>query len=319
MQESTDQARDNRDREIDLVAMAGKLWKARKTLITSMLICSLLGIGWYVYKRFVAQPEYESDTILLIEPSSIADEILLAQSEDNRNGKLKISIASDSIPGELYPLIITSDPFLKQLLQIEVNDPISGRPVILSDLLTRFAPGSDALTLLKNGLTIESEVSHTLHIRLTLPRTKVVTAVTDSLASLLSPYLTGFATKKAFLNMHYISLLQSQANTDAEKALKEISDFHDRKSKQLLENRTLEEKRLQANWKIAYERQVFLSREAEKARYRLQAATPSVTVIQPASAAKRTKLPNLMLILLASVLTGFIIGSGILFLKKEAE
>ena len=84
----------------------------------------------------------------------------------------------------------------------------------------------------------------------------------------------------------------------------------------MLQRRELEEKRLQAAYKIALDRVSFLSRAIEKAEFRLQAQTPSITIVQPANTAVRVEVPNLMLVLVVALFCGFLAGGLILYLKS---
>jgi hypothetical protein len=279
-------------------------------------------MGWYTYRRYVDRAEYGASVTLLVESSAVTGDLMMARPDEDEEGRVNLRLVTDSIPADLYPALITSVPFLEQLLRIAVTEPGEGKHTSLADLLNTKYPGDGPMILLKKGISVENTQSGTLKIGVVLPDAGAAKRVADSLVEYLTPFLVKFATAKAAANLQCISHLQSEADAAAAKALQEFAALHDRTSTPLLANPALEEKRLQANWQIACNRQLLLSHEAERARFRIQAATPSVTVIEPATDAARANLPNLMVTLLVSLFAGLLIGSTIAYLgsaPKERE
>lgn len=302
-----------RSDEIDLVQVARRLWKGRKTISILLFFSLATGMGWYTYRRYVDRAEYGASVTLLVESSAVTGDLMMARPEEDEEGRVNLRLVTDSIPADLYPVLIKSTSFIDDLLKIRVKEPAKGDTVPLAGLLSVQIPGTQPLDLLRQGISVETKVPGTLKITVVLPDAGAVKQVADSLAGVLTPFLVTFATQKATANLQYIIRLQADAAAATENALQEIAAFHDRTSTPLLANPALEEKRLQANWQIACDRQLLLSREAERARFRIQAATPSVTVIQPASDPARANLPNLVVTLLVSVFAGLLTGSTLAY------
>ncbi len=317
MQEQQNSDSGNRYQEIDLGQVIIRLWKNRSTILLLIFICMVIGFSWYCYHRFVAQACYKSEVTLLVSTATVTDDMITGYKDNEDRESIKLRIVTDSIPAELYPVLITGSQFLEQLLHINVKDPETGNQTTLAALITAKEKNADSLALLRKNLTIETTAPSILKIQLVLPETCPVNVVTDSLADLFIPYLVGFSTRKAYRHLKHITSLQIKADSLAANALRQLSEFHNHNLKPLLDNPILEEKRLQSNWKIAYERQRFLSREAEKAQLRIQAATPYISVVQPATAPIRTNLPNPLIICLVSVFVGCVLGGGIIFLRKR--
>ncbi len=317
MQEQQNSDSENRNLEIDLGQVIIRLWKNRSTILLLIFICMVVGFSWYCYRRFVVQACYKSEVTLLVSTTTVTDDIITGYKDNEDRESIKLRIVTDSVPAELYPVLITGSQFLEQLLHIKVKDPETGSQTTLAALISTKEKNTESLALLKKSLTIETMAPSTIKIQLVLPETCPVNAVTDSLADLFIPYLVEFSTRKAYRHLKHITSLQAKADTLAANALQQLSEFHNHNSKPLLDNPILEEKRLQSNWKIAYERQRFLSREVEKAQLRIQAATPYISVVQPATAPVRTNLPNPLMICLVSVFVGCVLGGVIIFLRKR--
>ncbi len=305
---------DPRSDEIDLVQVARQLWKGRKTISILLFFSLATGLGWYTYRRYVDRAEYGASVTLLVESTAVTGDLMMARPDEDEEGRVNLRLVTDSIPADLYPVLIKSTSFIENLLRIRIKEPAKGDTVTLARVLSAQIPGTQPLDLLKQGISVETNVPGTLGITVVLPDAGAAKQVADSLAGVLTSFLVKFATQKATANLQYIVRLQAEADAAAAKALQEIAALHDRTSTPLLANPALEEKRLQANWQIACDRQLLLSREAERARFRIQAATPSVTVIQPASDPARANLPNLVLTLLVSVFAGLLIGSTMAYL-----
>ena len=113
--------------EIDLIALAKTLWEGRKTVIKTTLIFMVIGLFVAVF----SEKEYTASTIFL--PQTTESKLggglggLAAMAGINLGG-----MSSDSgISPSLYPQILNSIPFQKELLQTPLT--IEGEKKNLSE------------------------------------------------------------------------------------------------------------------------------------------------------------------------------------------
>lgn len=128
--------------EIDLIEIARKLWKGRKTILISAALFFFLGI----FLALISPKKYVSQATLLIETeagSAAGMTTLLQQIAEASGVKVTQRQAIESaLSPDLYPVITTSTPFLLELAEQQVNDPETGKPVTVAGYLDQHPPQS---------------------------------------------------------------------------------------------------------------------------------------------------------------------------------
>ncbi|NLP58822.1 Wzz/FepE/Etk N-terminal domain-containing protein [Lutibacter sp. B1] len=126
------------DDEIDLIALAKTLWNGRKTIIKTTLIFMAIGLFIAIF----SQKEYTASTTFVPQTSNskVGGSLggLAAMAGINLGG-----MSSESgIPPTLYPQIITSIPFQKELLQNPLTIEGQSQPVSFTEYYTTiYSPG----------------------------------------------------------------------------------------------------------------------------------------------------------------------------------
>jgi capsular polysaccharide biosynthesis protein len=316
MQEAFDPDRNHTSDEIDLSTIIHKMWTGRKTMTLAIIACLIIGLGWYGYRRYLVPAQYESQITLMVESSVAAtDNLFLSEKSDDEENPV-LEVVKNSINPELIPLIVSGSPFLSRVGAIRIPDPKSGTLQTVDGFFGNQTENSQGdQQWLKDKIMAETGTGNTLTIRAIMPDPLTATMVADSVVDILPSFVIRFATSKACENLKFINKLQVRADSAYTAALQAISVFHASQGKTLQTNKELEEKRLQAAYKIAFDRVGMISREVEKAQFRIQAATPSFTIMQPATAGVRVHIPNLPLVILASLFAGLLTGVALVFLK----
>lgn len=126
------------EREIDILSMIKTLWKERKTVLRTTLIFMVIGLFIAIF----TPKEYTASTTIV--PATMGKSIsgglggLAAMAGINLGGMNSES----GIPPTLYPQIISSISFQKELLQTPLNFEGQNKPITYEDYYTNyFNPG----------------------------------------------------------------------------------------------------------------------------------------------------------------------------------
>ena len=320
MQESFDTDRNRTSDEIDVSKIIHKMWTCRKTMALAIIACLIIGLGWYGYRRYLVPAQYESQITLMVESSVAATDHLFLSEKSEAEENPVLEVVKNSIDPELIPLIVSGSPFLSRVGAIRIADPKSDALQTVNGLFRNQTDNSQGdQQWLKDKIMAETGTGNTIIIRAIMPDPSIATIVADSVVDILPSFVIRFATSKACENLKFITKLQVRADSAYTSALQAISTFHASPAKAILTNNELEEKRLQAAYKIAFDRVGMMSREVEKAQFRIQAATPSFTIMQPATAGVRVHIPNLLLVIVAALFAGLLAGGTLVFLKGISQ
>jgi uncharacterized protein involved in exopolysaccharide biosynthesis len=131
-QENTKPTLPSEEDEIDLIALAKTLWDGRKTIIKAILI--FMAIGLFI--ALFSEKEYTASTTIVpaTQGKSIGGSLggLAAMAGINLG-----SMGSESgIPPTLYPQIVNSIPFQKQLLQTPITIEGQNKSITYTDYYT---------------------------------------------------------------------------------------------------------------------------------------------------------------------------------------
>jgi LPS O-antigen subunit length determinant protein (WzzB/FepE family) len=124
--------------EIDLIALAKTFWNGRRTIIKSIIICGIIGLT----VALVSPKEYTASTTMVPQMSDPKSSLgglggLAAMAGFNLNmgGGTELSPT-------IYPQIVSSITFQKELMQTQVKFADIDQPVSLFDYYTEYAKAS---------------------------------------------------------------------------------------------------------------------------------------------------------------------------------
>ncbi|PKQ68761.1 exopolysaccharide biosynthesis protein [Labilibaculum manganireducens] len=131
MKEIKDTDIQHTDDEIDLIALAKTLWNGRRTVIRTTLIFMVLGLFIAIFSA----KEYTASTTMV--PQSSEGGSKLGGSLGGLAAMAGINLGSMSggstIPPSLYPKIISSIPFQKELMQTPLDIEGQEQPITFAD------------------------------------------------------------------------------------------------------------------------------------------------------------------------------------------
>ncbi|NCA77068.1 MAG: hypothetical protein EOM90_12115 [Alphaproteobacteria bacterium] len=130
---------DKQPDEIDLTEIVRKLWLGRKTILITTAIFFVIGI----FLALISPKKYHSEATLLIETdagSQTGMNTLIQQIAAASGINISQKQINDALTPDLYPVITQSTPFLLELSQAEVTDPITNKPVSVAHYLKQNPP-----------------------------------------------------------------------------------------------------------------------------------------------------------------------------------
>lgn len=120
--------------EIDLIALAKKLWSGRKTILMATLIGTVIG----VFVAIVTPPEFTVKTIMVPQTASKSQAGGLSGLAALAGIDIGTSLQTGEISPILYPQIVSSTPFKLELMNTPIKFKDVDQPVSLFDYYTQY-------------------------------------------------------------------------------------------------------------------------------------------------------------------------------------
>ena len=342
--------------EIDLIALAKKVWEGRKTIIKTTFI--FMGIGLFV--ALFSPKEFTTATTMVPQTSSgkqIGGSLsgLAAMAGINLG-----SMGGDSgIAPTLYPQIVSSIPFQKELLQTPLT--IEGqknkvtytdyytniqRPGILG-LLKKYTlglpgviikaikgkPSSQTTTdnqLLsitddENELIEQLEEQITLDVNIkdgyvtlsaTMPEAMASAELAKKAQDLLQQYIIDYKVQKSKDQLQFIQERYNEKEREFKAKQQQLARFKDRNQ---FVNSALAQTSfevIQSEYEVAEKVYSELAKQLETQKIQVKEDTPVFTILKPVSVPIKKSKPNRPLTLVIFTFLGGILGVGMVFGKE---
>lgn len=339
------------EKEIDLLALANKIWVNKK------LVLKALGVGLVIglVVAFSIPKEYTTAVILTPESKSTTSGnmgSLAALAGINLNS----AIGEDALASpELYPSVISSTPFLRGLLDIKVTDSkknidttlysymsdyqsaawwgyILKMPGLLKGLFSSEKIGmndsnsnsriiseeeQDILNNLTDRLTISSDKKTgvtTIEVMMQSPEISAYLA--DTITSYLQSYIIDYRTQKARKDLAYSEKLYEESKADYYKTQATLAAYIDGNINVVSAKYRTTQERLQNEASLAYTVYNQMAQQLQLAKVKVQDTTPVFTVIQPAVEPLFPSKPSKKVILAGFLFLSFV-GSIAWVIRKD--
>lgn len=341
----TDRSATDDEAEIDLLELAGRLWKSRRRIMRWCGIGALIGL----VIAFSIPKEYTSTVTL-------APEVTDSKSAGNLGTLATMagitigSTSSDALNPELYPDIVSSVPFITGLFDVKV--PLAeddSATMTVSQYLTEKTsspwwgvilglPGK-IIGFFKNTEDVPEE--HTLNtFRLTVlekrmvdvlnarvrtsidSKTDVVTisvtmqdpvvsaVLADTVMNRLREFVTAYRTGKARQDLKYIEQLNDEARANYYEAQQKYATYLDRNQGISLHSAQTTRDRLQNEAQLAFNLYNQTAQQVKAAQAKVQENTPVFAVVNPATVPTRASKPRKAMILIGFVFLAFVACSA---------
>ena len=334
------------EQEIDLLELAGKVWKARRLLLKTcgIALVAALVVAFSIPKEYTASvmlaPEVEGGSRSLGGLSALA-------------GMAGISMrgteGGDALSPDLYPDIVSSVDFVTELFAVPVEDaegelktdlyhylrdeqrspwwsvvlslPFRG----LSWVLSLFKEADDEASGVVDPFRLsqeEMEVVKALNNRIAVSvdkKTSVITlsvtmqdplvsaVLTDTVMQHLQAYITDYRTNKARHDLEFTQQLYDEARKKYYAAQQAYADYVDMNQNISLRRVQTRQERLQNEMTLAYNLYNQTAQQLQLAKAKVQENTPVYTIVQAATVPLKASKPSKLMILVGFV---FLAGVG---------
>ena len=340
--------------EIDLIELAGRLWRARWFLAKLCGVAALVGL----VIAFSLPKEYTTTVKLAPETEDASKKMnglggLAAMAGINLNA----SSGADAISPDLYPDVVQSTPFLLELFPVKVLVPESADSLTLytymhdyqrtawwnyllqapfkalgavkglfskadvqqGDTLDpfRLTPEHEAvLQDLRNRLAVSVDKKTFILTASVRMQNPVVSAeVTQIVLQKLQDYIIAYRTRKVKDDLAFTRKIFGEAREAYYKAQQAYAVFEDTNRNLISSSYRTEQERLKNEMTLTFNVYNSLAQKLEQDKLRVQEQTPVYTVIEPATVPLKATSPKKGLILIGCVILGLLAGIGYLFVK----
>ncbi len=311
------------EKEIDLLELFGKLWKAKRTLIWA----GVIGIVAGAVIAFSLPKNYSAGVTLAPElaNSKMGGAGGLSALASMAGINLNSSGSTDAVNPMLYPEIVSSVPFLTGLFDVPVTTiddenmtlrsyleyktkspwwsailALPGQAVgAVADLFKEqedtakvykvdpFRLSKDQMDLVESlRRLVTSDVdakTAVISVNVTMQDPLVAALVADTVVSRLQEYVTGYRTEKARKDMEYAKKINEEAKAEYHKAQQRYASYVDRNHGITSRSGQTEEERLSNEMTLAFSLFNNTAQQYQLARAKVQEITPVYSVLQPAT------------------------------------
>ncbi len=347
-----DMDRNTGEQEIDLVELAGEIWGKRRFLLK---ICGIAAVVALIV-AFSIPKEFTTT-------ATLAPEAQEANKMGNLGGlaamagiNLNTPVGADAISPTLYPDVVQSNPFMIELLPVNVSDKkgnftgtlyeymdekqktvwwgyIIQAPFKLLGFITSFGSDEeesdriDPFALTKEQDELLKDLKERILIAVD-KKTMIITVsvkMQDPLISAqiaevvienLQSYITDYRTRKAKQDLVFTEKVFEDARKAYYDAQQTYARFEDANRNIATASYRTEQERLRNEMTLAFNVYNTLAQKLEQDKLRVQEQTPVYTIIQPPTVPIKASSPKKRLILVGFIFLGLFGGIGWMFVRK---
>lgn len=344
------------EKEIDLLELFGKLWKAKRTLIWA-------GVGGLIFGLVVAfsiPKKYPTEVKMAPElaTSKMSGAGGLSALASMAGINLNNAGTTDAVNPMLYPEIVSSVPFVTGLFEVPVvteeGDSLSFRDYLdyktsspwwsaimklpmqavgaVKDLFVEpedtakqykvdpFRLSKDQMDLverLTQSITCDVDAkTAVISVNVTMQDPLVSALIADTVVKRLQEYVTEYRTEKARNDLVYAGKLNDEAKAEYHKAQQRYAAYVDRNHGITSNSGKTEEVRLQNEMNLAFSLYNNTSQQYQLARAKVQEITPVYSVLKPATVPIKGK-PSKFTILVGFVFLAVVVASVWVLFGKD--
>ena len=343
-------------KEIDLLVIAGTVWRGRKLVLKTILLSALFGL----LVALLTPVEYDAWTKMVPQSSKSVTKLGGLSSLAAMAGfNLDMTGGSESLSPLVYPQIVGSVPFQLELMNSkftfsEVDHPVSlyeyymeiAKPTLFS-LLGKYTielpstillavkgdkGGSgqinpnDPISLTRKQEKMRKEIAKRvslsveemgyLTLRASFHESLLSAQVANQARELLQQYITRYKVKKATDQLVFVEERYHEKKKEFEKAQELLAIFRDQNKNVSSAMAATQESRLQSGYTIALNVYNELAKQLEQAKIQVKEDTPVFSVLEPAVVPLLRTKPQRAVILILSLFIGLVSGVTVVFGKQ---
>ena len=282
--------------EIDLMDVLRKIISIRKTLYKAAGVGVIIGI--IVYLSIPKQ--YTVNVTLSPEMGgSKSGNGLVGIAASFLGSGVSSGDSSDALNASLSSEIVSSTPFLLELLSIDIPAPDGNGNMVLNSYLDdqsspwwNYVIGFPSMVVggvntkvnvLRNSVkaSIDTKTAIT-NVSVSLQSPKVAAVVADSVVHKLQEYITDYRTSKVKDDCAYLEKLFKERQREYYTAQKKYANYVDTHDNLVLQSVRTEQERLQNDMSLAYQIYSQVANQLQVARAKVQEEKPVFAVVEPA-------------------------------------
>ena len=316
----------------DIISIVMLLWSKRKRLIINVFIGGLLSI----IVAYSIPKEYTSTVVLAPEFSSGMSMSGSISSLASMAGIDLGSGSEDALYPELYPQIVSSVPFLCELLETEVaaKYKIGASGKMIQKMKNNLSVDS-VLPSVKNnnyilsrrqqlvmrslnekiGVNVDKGTS-VITLSVTMQDPHVAAKMTQVVSDKLQEYIKDYRTAKAKSDYEQTERIFSESQSKYLKAKQAYAEYYDKHQNITKMQYQIEMDRLQNEQEVAFNVYNQLAQQLEITRSKLLESTPVVVVVEPPILPYKASSPKKMMMGLLYVFLAFF-GTAFWIILKD--
>lgn len=326
-------------KQIDIFTIADRIWKRKRLFLLVSFISAILAV-----LLILPTPRYYHCSVVLAPESSSGNEGTLGSVASMIGMKLNNGMTTDAISPDLYPQVLSSNNFIRNLIDIKVRNqdgtiqttyydyiknhqkahPIMSAFGALLDLFKKketekadkleklelfnmTQEQSDVFGAITNKINCDHNIKTGLITIVVNDQDPLICAtIADSVRTKLQNFITDYRTNKARVDLEYYYKLTAEARQAYEKARQSYGSYADQNVDVVLQSYRLKENDLENDMQLKFNTYLTLQTQLQNAQAKLQERTPAFTVIKSATVPKLPAGPKRTLFVLTIMFLSFI-------------
>lgn len=335
--------RDDEESEIDIVELAAKIWKQRRTVFIWSGIAAVIGL----IVAFSIPREYTTTIKLAPELTNSSGSLGQLGGLAAMAGISMQKQGGDALSPQLYPEVLSSVPFTIALFDVKVKEDGTDSVYTVREYLQNHtsSPWWNAIFKLPGyaigavkSLTVDEEEKEEGHvtnsfrltqeedalykalglrisadydtktfvntISVTMQDPLISAMLADTVATNLQNYIIEYRTSKARKDMEYAKQLNDKARQEYYNAQQRLAEYLDRNQGMTLHSAQVTRERLENEVQLAFSLFNQTAQQLQIAEAKVQEAAPVFTPIEPATVPRQPSKPSKALILIGWIFLG---------------
>ena len=163
------------------------------------------------------------------------------------------------------------------------------------------------------------EISGLVNVSVEMPDPDAAAHITNKVVKLLTQKVVEYKVTKAKVNLDFVQSSFDEATRNFELAQLALARNSDRNRNVTSAIAEIEIQRLQNEHSVAFEVYKGLASQVEQAKIKLKEETPIFTILEPVKLPVEKSKPKRVLILIASIVIGFLLGVFTVFVSKAVQ
>lgn len=168
---------------------------------------------------------------------------------------------------------------------------------------------------IKERITSEFNSDGTITISVKMPDPYASAQLTQYSYELLTEFIIQYRTEKYRENLEFITIQYNDARNKFYIAQERLARFRDQNFNIISARIQTEQSKLETEYQLAAELYIAMAKQLEQAKIKLQEEKPVFKILEPVQVPLTKSEPNRKLILIIAIFLGFVLGTGLIFLK----